>query len=379
MNLTDYFEPVDFDPEVSDHNLPARYSLGFTIKKFTPKFLSGKTKNCDIVLIGAPYSAGKQQGSETLKKIRRELYSLANPENNIKIADLGNLKPATSIKGILLALRDVVEYLAELNILTIVIGGTQELTAGICNAFKNDRFFWLSVIDSSLDVKKRVETFNYANYLTSIFKNLPDIFQFSLIGYQTHLTGEKIISRIKQSGEYMRLGRLRERFSDAESILQNTDVLSFDMGAVKFSEAPSTIHKNPNGLRSEEACQLARYAGLSSKIKVFGLFNILESKKQEHDITTKLAAEIIWYFIEAAGNKNFPVKKIIYNVSVEGLDKPITFKHEKETGRWWFEIGSLTGETIDIACTYRDYMEASENGIPEKWLKYVQKMDDLSK
>ena len=55
------------------------------------------------------------------------------------------------------------------------------------------------------------------------------------------------------------------------------------------------------------------------------------------------------------------------------------FYHHTETNRWWLEIQLLTGEKIYVACSEREYRQASNNDIPELWLKYVQKTDDLSK
>jgi len=181
----------------------------------------------------------------------------------------------------------------------------------------------------------------------------------------------------------LRLGVLRTNFLVAEPLMRNTDVLSFDMGALKFTEAPGTPQQNPNGLRGEEACQLARYAGTSDRIKVFGLFETTPENDRQ-GTTVKLAAEIIWYFLEgcvirkreAGFNKE---NKIVYKVEIDEMDQPLVFFHEQETNRWWFEINSVAGETAHFACSEEDYKVASSNEIPGKWLDYIQKMDGLSK
>ncbi|MCA1758339.1 MAG: arginase family protein [Bacteroidales bacterium] len=379
MNLPDYFEPVDFTAFISGANPLGKYSLGPEIEKNTLKYAQTNFTKIDTAIIGVPVENGEPQKTGTPDKIRTELYKLAAFNNNLTVADLGNLKPATSAKGTFLALRDVVEYLREMNVVTVVLGGSQDLTTGICEAFKNERFFWLATIDSILDVKKGTETFNSTNYLTRVFKNLPNLFHFSLIGYQTHLVGEKLISQTKGIGEHLRLGQLRDDFTNAELLLRNADVLSFDMGAIKFTDAPSTPQKNPNGLRSDEACQLARYAGLSAKLSVFGLFNMFENIKTETCTTINLGAEIIWYFLEGLAGRTIPGEKTIYKVAIDGLEQPVIFRHEEETNRWWFEVQSISGETFEVACTQQEYQEAAGNEIPGRWLKFVQKMDGLSK
>jgi arginase family enzyme len=379
MNLPDYFNPVDFKAINSGANPLGKYSLGPEIEKNTLKFTQTNNAKIDAAIIGVPVENGEPQKNGTPDKIRTALYKLADFNNNLTIADFGNLKPATSAKGTFLALRDVVEYLRETKTVMVILGGSQELTTGICEAFKNDRFFWLATVDCLLDVKKGTETFNSTNYLTRVFKNLPNLFHYSLIGYQTHLVGEKLIAQTKEIGDHLRLGQLRDDFTNAELLLRNADVLSFDMGALKFTDAPSTPQKNPNGLRSDEACQLARYAGLSSKLNVFGLFNMFENIKTDSGTTINLGSEIIWYFLEGLAGRTIPGEKTIYKVAIDGLEHPLIFLHEEETNRWWFEVQSISGETFDVACTKKDYQAAAGNEIPDRWFKFVQKMDGLLK
>jgi arginase family enzyme len=380
MNLPDYFEPVDFTAIAAGTNPLGKYSLGPEIEKNTQKFAqTNLLANIDVAIIGVPVENGEPKKNGTPDKIRKALYKLAAFNNHVKIADLGNLKPAKSAKGTLLALRDMVEYLREMDIISVVLGGSQDLTTGICEAFKNERFFWLASVDSILDVKKGTETFNSTNYLTRVFKNLPNLFHFSLIGYQNHLVGEKLISQTRGIGENLRLGQLRDDITNAEHLLRNANVLSFDMGAIKCTDAPSTPQKNPNGLRSDEACQLARYAGLSNKLSVFGLFNMLENIKAETCTTINLGAEIIWYFLEGLTGRTGRGEKTVYKVAIDGLEHPVIFRHEEETNLWWFEAQSISGETLEVACTQKDYQEAAGNEIPGRWLKFVQKMDELLK
>ncbi|SHF94361.1 Arginase family enzyme [Mariniphaga anaerophila] len=378
MKLHDYFEPVDFSRYAATGPL-GKFALGPAIEKSNAKYAQLNPAGLDVAIIGVPVENGERKRNAATDSIRSALYQLAALNKNLKIADFGNLKSAKSPKGTMLALRDVIDYLRELNVATVVLGGSQDLTTGICDAFINDRFFSLATVDSTFDIKKGVEPFNSTNYLTRIFKRLPNLFHFSLIGYQTHLAGEKLIGQAKNFGEYVRLGQLRDDFSYAELLLRNSNVLSFDVGAIKYSEAPSTTQKNPNGLYGAEACQLARYAGLSTNLNAFGLFNVIKDKSTESEITTKLAAEIVWYFLEGISGRKTPSERTVYKVEIEGLEYPIVFRHEQETDRWWFEVRSISGEKLEIACTEYDYREAAENEIPGRWLAFIQKMDSLSK
>lgn len=380
MNLTDYFDPVDFS-RINEESAPlGKYGLGPYVEKFSGTINLKSLLKTDIALLGIPESNGKRQkkGSSSPDIIRKSLYRLAAFEGKLRITDLGNLKPAKSHKGTILALRDIVEYLNELNIVTVVLGGSQELTIGICEAYRNERFFWLSAVDAVFDVKTGTETFSSKNYLTRLFRMFPHLFQFSLIGYQQHLTGEQLLNKTSDFGNHLRLGELRDNINQAELLLRNSNVLSFDMGALKYTEAPSTSARNPNGLRGEEACQLAHYAGLSPRLSVFGLFETVAENNKD-GLTPAVAAEITWYFLKGVSARKQCFTKTAYKVEIEDLDQPVVFRHERELNRWWFDVQGINGETIEIACSEEEYRLAAANEIPERWLRFLQKMDRLSK
>ncbi len=77
-------------------------------------------------MIGVPFEDGEYSNNKLSSPdiLRGNLYQLSFNEK-IQIADLGNLKPAKSKKGIYLALRDIVEYLLALDVIPVVIGGSQ--------------------------------------------------------------------------------------------------------------------------------------------------------------------------------------------------------------------------------------------------------------
>lgn len=380
MDILNYFDAVDPKIFAACGSKPDKFSLGWAIRQTTENITDSNFHNLNIVIAGAPFYNGKFDKDQKFltDKIRSYLYNLALPSGRSVIADLGNLKPSATKRGSYLALRDIVEVCREMDVVTIVIGGSQDLTAGICEAYSSDNLFTLSVADSIFDVKRDNEQSSFENFLTGIFKKLTGLFQFNLIGFQNHLTGENLINKYAVSGEYLRLGQLRDNFLSVEPLLRNSDVLSLDMGVVSYGFAPATYQKNPNGLRGEEICLLSQFAGLSSRLKVFGLFGI-NYNDDINDQTFKLAAEIIWYFIEGFGNRRPFGKRLVYKVEITGLEQPVVFLREPDTERWWFEISLMTGEKMEIACSEKDYMIAKKNEIPCRWIKFIQKMDNLSK
>lgn len=379
MDLSDYFDPVDFPVLIKGKYLPEKLTLGNYIIESNKAIHHSDLRNINAAIVGVPVHNGRHQknGSSSPDLIRTELYSLASFESKLKIVDFGNLKPSKSLRGTLLALRDIVEYLRKLNITVVIIGGSQDLTSGICKAFESEKFFWLSAIDSVYDGYAKGKSNRSDNFLSSVFKNHPDIFQFSLIGFQQHLTGEEFAEKTKGWGSHLRLGELRADIKQAEVLLRNSHVVSFDLSALKHHDAPAASIKNPNGLYGEEACQLAQYAGLSQKTEVFGIFELNPLKTDF--ITPAIAAEIIWYFLKGVSNRSVNNIETSYKVEIEGMDAPIVFRHDWEFDRWWFDVQAVTGEIIKIACSENDYHQAAANEIPERWLHFIQKLDSMSK
>jgi len=383
MNLHHYFDAVDFTELAKTISYNWKYSLGATIEKQTLKLRGGNIKNVEVAIVGVPFETHENDSflCNTPNLVRKELYQLAGL-GKVNIIDFGNLKSANSHKGNFLALRDVVDYLNELDVITLIIGGSQDFSYGVCQAFRNDKFFSFCAIDAFLDVKKGKETFGSSNYLSRIFSSQPQIFQFSLLAYQSHYVANEYFAKTKGLSSHIRLGVLREDLALAEPVFRNSDFLTFDFGAMKYSDAPGG-KRLPNGLRSEEACQLARYAGLSERLKVFGLFGIQE-KVADVDISIQLAAQVLWYFIDGLlkRNQQKPEKGdgfSVYKVEITDLSEPLIFHKNNETGLWWIEIRSINNEIMYVACSEKDYLDASNEEIPQFWLKYIQKIDGILK
>jgi arginase family enzyme len=385
MDVRYYFDSVAFSKFYTLGQLNWKYSLGSVIEKNSVALSNENIQKLNIAIVGVPFDSRKENtfSPEGTDKIRVELYQLAKFDNKINIADFGNLKPASSTKGNYQALRDIVDYFNELKIITIIIGGSQDLSVGICEAFKGDAYFSYSTIDAFLDVKTAKEPFNSNNYLSRIFSNQPQIFQFNLLGFQGYYLASEYFNKLKGVNEHIRLGSLRSNISLAEPVMRNTDFLSFDINSVKSSEAPGSMRTIPNGLRSEEACQLTKYAGLSNRLKVFGLFDVV-TENDQNSLTVKLAAQMIWYFLEGFINRDnekpdSDENNTMYKVEVNNIDKPIVFFKNELTNRWWMQIETSEKGKLYFACSARDYEQASNNEIPELWLKYIQKIDEVLK
>lgn len=385
MDIRDYFDAINFSQFYKLGNLNWKHTLGAEIEKSMARLNNENIGSLDIAIVGSSFDSRKnpENKTDTPDRVREEIYLLSGL-NVSAIADFGNLKPASSSRGNFKALRDIVDYFNELGIVTIVIGGSQDLSTAICEAFQNNPLLSFSTIDAFFDIKKTKEPLLSTNYLTRIFKLQPNIFQFNLIGYQRHhVAPGSIEMKAKGINQNISLGQLRGNISHVEPILRNTDILSFDIGAVKYAEAPGNRNFNPNGLQSEEACELAKYAGLSSRLKVFGLFE-LNTENDKNNLTVKLAAQIIWYFIEGLIQRNYQNPEndknmVRYQVEIESIDKPMVFYKNIKINQWWIQIITMQKKIYYFACTEEVYKLAANNEIPELWLRYIQKLDKILK
>jgi arginase family enzyme len=385
MNVHHYFNSVNFSSFYNTGHLSWKYSLGAVIEKNSQVFSAGNIRKLQIAIIGIPFDSRKDDtySPEAPDKIRSELYQLSKFNHKINIADFGNLKPASSVKGHYKALRDIIDYFNELKIVTIIIGGSQDLSIGVCEAFTGDNYFSLSVVDAFLDVKKAQEPFDSTNYLSRLFKIQSHLFQFNLIGFQSHYLPIENLNKLRSVSNHLRLGVLRDDISIAEPVLRNTDFLSFDINSIKHSEAPGSLRITPNGLRSEEACQLAKYAGLSSRLKVFGLFDYI-TENDQNNLTAIIAAQIIWYFSEGFIKRNNEIpdsseSNVTYQVEVDTVDKPIVFIKNIISNQWWMQIETIEKSKLFFACSGKEYEQACNNEIPGLWLNYIQKIDEVLK
>ena len=132
------------------------------------------------------------------------------------------------------------------------------------------------------------------------------------------------------------------------------------------------------GFYGEDICSLMRYAGLSDKVSSIGVFEYNEQFDVKNQ-TAKLLSQMIWYFIEGVNYRlnEYPFKsKEEYIKYIVPIDKDtFYFYKSNKSNRWWMEIkdNKFSKETL-IPCTYNDYVEASNQQIPERWWKMTRKL-----
>jgi arginase family enzyme len=336
-----------------------------------------------IAIIGVLENRGdaKQFDEVDLDHIRRELYGLYPGNWQTSIADLGDILPGNSIEDTFYALHKVVAKLMKNKIIPIVIGGSQDLTYPLYRAYDNlEQMVNLVAIDNKFDFGKQEEKISSNSYLSKIILNEPNnLFNYTNIGYQTYFNSQEEIDLIeKLFFDSYRLGEISNSIELAEPVFRDADFVSIDLNSIKSADSGNFSNFTPNGFDGKEICALARYAGISDKVSLIGLFNQYNTKQE-----SALIAQIIWYFIEGINYRSneYPFgSKESYSKYIVPLEtEELLFYKSDKTDRWWIEIPFFLGENNKLKkntllpCSYDEYLAACNNELPERWWKAQRK------
>lgn len=333
-------------------------------------------KGFDIALIGLSES---RKSSEVNKKyidinsFRKEFYSLFCGDWNVNIIDMGDVINGEDISDTYFALKTINESLLEKNIISFFIGGTQDLTFPLYQAFaKKGDYVNLTSIDNKFDFGQIKKDFDSSSYMSKIIMEKDNkLSHYCNLGFQTFLNSQEEIDLLeKLQFESHRLGKINKKIDLIEPSLRYTNLLSIDFRSVKASEL-NFIHNYPNGFESSEICSIARYAGMSDRISCVGVFEVFQNS-----ISSALLAQAVWYFIEGFSlriiedpkSENFKGKS--YHMDLE--NHQIKFYQSDISQKWWFElIEENNNKLIDVSlypCGHEDYLEACNDDISDKLL-----------
>ncbi len=390
MDLSIYLESIDvpdFNMEESVH----KRRMGDVIQIYSREAGFPDLHTIDMAIIGVKesrLSINNFESKEAPDAVRKYLYALYAVNTTMKVADLGNIKAGHDIDDTYFAVKIIAEYLLKNNIIPIIIGGSQDITYANYMAYENmGKIINITSIDSAFDLGNAEENFNSRSYLSKIILHQPNfLFNFTNIGYQTYFVDQEAVSLMKNLFfDVYRLGQMRNNMKEVEPLVRNADLISFDIGAIRQAEAPGNKNASPNGFDGEEACKIARYAGLSDKLTSFGLYEI-NPTMDINGLTAHLAAQIIWYFMDGFYQRkgDFPHKQkkeyFKYIVGIEDLDHEIIFYKSKKSGRWWMQVpfnSPMEGKYerhFMVPCSLSDYETANRNEIPDRWWQVYQKL-----
>ncbi|MGB2128794.1 MAG: formimidoylglutamase, partial [Flavicella sp.] len=302
---------------------------------------------------------------EGATKIRSYLYKLFPGNWTQRIVDLGNIPQGASVSDTYFAVKEVVSSLVKREIIPVIIGGGQDLTYANYRAYDSlEQLVNLVAVDAKFDLGVIDAPLLSNSYLSKIVMEQPcNLFNFSNIGYQTYFNHQEEIDLLENLHfDALRLGVSKD-LKVLEPIMRDADIVSVDIGALRYSEAPANNNASPNGFYGEEICSISRYAGISDKVTSFGVYEYNYSLDTGGQ-TAHLIAQTLWYFIEGvnARSNDYPFcsrsSYMKYMVPVES--ETLIFYKSPKSGRWWMEIHSLEDtkhkRNALIPCTYKDYL-----------------------
>jgi formiminoglutamase len=392
MSLSDFFTPIDL-ATIAPKNGYNTSHLGSKIDLYTDKF-PDLEQPADIAIIGVQEdrnAIGNPGCALAPNYVREKLYLLNEGAYTTRIVDLGNIRQGETVIDTYFAVKTVVAELIKKDIIPIIIGGGQDLTYAQYLGYETlEQKVDLVVVDSHFDLEddepsESIETTS-TSYLSKIFLHEPNyLFNYSNLGYQTFFASQDSLRVMeKLYFDVHRLGNISGNITVAEPAIRNANMVSFDISAIRSSDAAANANATPNGLYGEEACQICRYAGFNDKLTSIGFYEF-NPAYDSNGQTAMLLSQMIWYFIDGVYNrkKDFPLhpksQYLIYKTSLKHDDHELVFVKSKKSDRWWMQVPYPTGGSKNerfhlVPCRYEDYKTAVAGEMPDLWWRTYQKL-----
>jgi formiminoglutamase len=330
----------------------------------------------DIVLLGVSENRGAgvlNNNNNAADAIRKQLYQLHYWHDEVKIADVGNIKIGATVQDTYAATKTVIAELLRLKKTVVILGGSHDNTLAQYYAYKElQQVVEATCIDALINLRGESPE-RSENFLMELLTSEPNLVKhYSHIGFQSYLVHPRMLQTMdKLTFDCYRVGAAKENMEEMEPVLRNSHLVSFDISAIKNSDAPCNT-QTPNGFTGEEACLLSRYVGMSNSATTFGIYGYVPAQ-DVHELTAKQIAQMLWYFIDGKNkNKqeaNLADAHLFNEYNTVFAEVATLFVQSKKTGRWWMQLP----DKKMIACSRKDYLLASQNDIPERWLRAQQR------
>lgn len=373
QHLRDFLEPVTLDELFGDQSFHAhQFGHMFT----DPYDGEGESSEPSIVLVGVKEQRGDGFPMETAAPdmIRRQLYPMYHWHPDIHMADLGNIRSGATLADTYAALKTVVADLVAQQKTVIILGGSHDLTLAQYGAYEaSHQQIEATVVDALIDLYEDGGSPS-RHFLMDMLTGQPNFVRhYNHIGFQSYFIHPGMLETLdKLRFDCYRLGMARENLEEMEPVIRQSDMLSFDMCAIRAADAPAS-RLSPNGFTGDEACLLMRYAGMGSRLSTVGLYG-LRAEADRDDLTSIQGAQMLWYFLDGYAVRtreaSLADKDAFLEFHVSFTDVETSFLKSKRTGRWWMRLP----DNLYIPCAYRDYIAASQNETPERWLRAQERL-----
>ena len=369
LNISDFLLPINIH-EISNDEHYKDGQLGGIISTYQEEFPDLDEVQFVLVGCGEQRGSGIIHGQSTAPDIiHRHFYSLFYWHNDIKIADIGNIKTGSLYTDSYAALKTVTHELINDGKTVIILGGSHDLTMAQYNAYaENKKLIEASCVDALIDLDLG-SLFHHENFLMEMLTSEPNFIRhYNHIGFQSYFVHPRMLETMdKLRFDCYRLGNVKENIDEMEPVIRNSQLFTFDITAIAHAYAPANSI-SPNGFNGEEACLLMRYAGLSPNVTTIGIYGY-DTRKDKEELTAKQISHMIWYVLDGRSRgrreASLDEKDSFNEYHTAFAEVETTFLQSKKTGRWWMQLPNKNF----IACSYKDYLLASSNEIPERWMR----------
>jgi len=369
LHISDFLDPVNL-AEISQDQGYKDGQIGKLIEVYDEYFPD--LEDASLVLVGCDEERGAlrdRNRPNTPDIIRSEFYQLYYWHQDIRLADVGNIRQGASLADTYAALKTVVRELTGIGKTVVILGGSHDLTLSQYYTYADKKhIIEATCVDALIDLD--IHSLQRSdNFLMEMLTGEPNyIHHYNHIGFQSYYVHPHMLETMdKLRFDCFRLGSVKDNIEEMEPVIRNSHLFTFDISAIANAFAPAN-RVTPNGFSGEEACILMRYAGLSHNVNTVGIYGYMPERDKEQ-LTAKQISHMLWYLIDgksrgrreaALSDRDFFIEYRTAFAEVE-----TTFLQSKKTHRWWMQLP----DNKYIACSYQDYLLASSNEIPERWLR----------
>ncbi len=370
--IIDFLEPIN-RYEISNDEGYKDTQLGKHIQVYEDEFPD--ITNADLVIVGCGEmrGTGGNNNTDAPNAVRSAFYNLFHWHKEVTVADIGNVKVGASLQDTYAALKTVIAELLDQNKRVVILGGSHDVTLAQYNAYANlEKIIEATCIDARIDLNMD-SVLPSDNFLMEMLTGVPNyIKHYNHIGFQSYFVHPQMLETIdKLRFDCYRVGKVKESLEEMEPAIRNSHMLSLDIAAIQHAHAPAN-HLTPNGFTGEEACTLMQYAGMSSNINTIGIYGY-DAALDSHDLTAKQISHMLWYVMDGVYKSKqesaLEDRNNFYEFTMAFAEVETVFLQSKKTGRWWMQ---LPDERF-IACSKLDYIIASNNDMPERWLRAIER------
>jgi len=369
LHISDFLEPVSL-AQLSQDQGYRDGQIGKLIDVYDETFPD--VYNADLVLVGCEEQRGigrDQREAGGPDTIREQFYQLYYWHPDIRLADVGNVRTGATLNDTYAALKTVLRELTAIGKTAVVLGGSHDLTLAQYYTYSDKKHIIEAtgvdaLIDLDIHSRNRSE-----NFLMEMLTGEPNyIHHYNHIGFQSYYVHPHMLETMdKLRFDCFRLGSVKDNIEEMEPVIRNSHLFTFDISAIAHAFAPANM-LSPNGFNGEEACILMRYAGLSHNVNTVGIYGYMPGRDHA-GLTARQISHMLWYLIDgkSRGRREASLSDRDFFIEYRTVFSEVetTFLQSKKTQRWWMQLP----DNKYIACSYQDYLLASSNEIPERWLR----------